>query len=902
MIDISSKSMQERRAPLDVFFHPRNVAVIGATEDPTGVGRSLVTNLKQTSFGGTVYPINPKRSEVLGLPCYASVREIPEQIDLAVIATPARAVPGIVRECVEAGAEGAVIISAGFREVGEKGAALEQEVLAEARKSKMRIVGPNCLGIMSPHFGLNATFASSMARAGHLGFISQSGALCTAILDWSQREMVGFSAFVSVGSMLDVGWADLIQYLGDDPKTRSIVTYMESVGDARAFLSAAREVALSKPIIVIKPGRTAAAAKAAASHTGALTGQDEVLDAAFRRCGVVRVNTIAELFYLSEALDKQPRPKGPRLTIVTNAGGPAVLATDALLAEGGELGELAPSTIEQLNGFLPRHWSHQNPIDMIGDANGERYAKTVDIAIKDPATDGLLVILAPTGLADPAVIAEELTHYSKFPGKPVIASWMGGRDIAGAEAILNQAGIPTYGYPDAAARVFQLMWSYSANLKALYETPEPYEFNDSNAASRAGELINSVRAKGRTLLTEAESKSLLAIYGIPTVTTEIAFTADQASEAAGRIGYPVVLKLHSETITHKTDVGGVQLNLSSEATVRTAYRSIQEAVTRAKGAEHFLGVTVQPMMRPEGYELILGSSIDSQFGPVLLFGSGGQLVEVYKDRAIGLPPLNTTLARLLMERTKIIAALRGVRGRKPVDLVELEKLLVRFSYLAIEQKWIKEIDINPLLASAEGLLALDARVVLQAQDVVEPPLPAIRPYPVQYVKPWRFEDGSEVNIRPIRPEDERLIAGFHTKLSERSIYQRYFHMLSLDQRIAHDRLVRVCFGDYDREIALVAEQNDHERHQSEILAVGRLSKAHLSNEAELAVLITDENQGRGLGTELSRRLIEIARSEKLDRVTVEILGGNRQMLEVCRLLGFDLEHVEDGVVHGVLAL
>ena len=902
MIDISSKSMQERRAPLDVFFHPRNVAVIGATEDLTGVGRSLVTNLKQTSFGGTVYPINPKRSEVLGLPCYASVREIPEQIDLAVIATPARTVPGIVRECVEAGAEGAVIISAGFREVGEKGAALEQEVLAEARKSKMRIVGPNCLGIMSPHFGLNATFASSMARAGHLGFISQSGALCTAILDWSQREMVGFSAFVSVGSMLDVGWADLIQYLGDDPKTRSIVIYMESVGDARAFLSAAREVALSKPIIVIKPGRTAAAAKAAASHTGALTGQDEVLDAAFRRCGVVRVNTIAELFYLSEALDKQPRPKGPRLTIVTNAGGPAVLATDALLAEGGELGELAPSTIEELSGFLPRHWSHQNPIDMIGDANGERYAKTVDIAIKDPATDGLLVILAPTGLADPAVIAEELTHYSKSPGKPVIASWMGGRDIAGAEAILNQAGIPTYGYPDAAARVFQLMWSYSANLKALYETPEPYEFNDSNAASRAGELINSVRAKGRTLLTEAESKSLLAIYGIPTVTTEIAFTADQASEAAGRIGYPVVLKLHSETITHKTDVGGVQLNLSSEATVRTAYRSIQEAVTRAKGAEHFLGVTVQPMMRPEGYELILGSSIDSQFGPVLLFGSGGQLVEVYKDRAIGLPPLNTTLARLLMERTKIIAALRGVRGRKPVDLVELEKLLVRFSYLAIEQKWIKEIDINPLLASAEGLLALDARVVLQAQDVVEPPLPAIRPYPVQYVKPWRFEDGSEVNIRPIRPEDERLIAGFHTKLSERSIYQRYFHMLSLDQRIAHDRLVRVCFGDYDREIALVAEQNDHERHQSEILAVGRLSKAHLSNEAELAVLITDENQGRGLGTELSRRLIEIARSEKLDRVTVEILGGNRQMLEVCRLLGFDLEHVEDGVVHGVLAL
>ena len=482
MVETPSKSIPERRAPLDVFFRPRNVAVIGATEDQAGVGRSIVSNLKQTSFGGTVYPVNPKHSEVLGLPCYPSIREIPERVDLAVIATPARTVPGIVGECAAAGVEGAIIISAGFKEIGEKGAALEREVLAEARKSKIRIVGPNCLGIMSPHYGLNATFASSMARPGHLGFISQSGALCTAILDWSQRELVGFSAFVSVGSMLDVGWADLIQYLGDDPKTRSIVIYMESIGDARAFLSAAREVALSKPIIVIKPGRTAAAAKAAASHTGALTGQDEVLDAAFRRCGVVRVNTIAELFYLSEALDKQPRPKGPRLTIVTNAGGPAVLATDALLSEGGQLAELAPRTIEQLSGFLPRHWSHQNPIDIIGDANAERYSKTIDIAVKDPATDGLLVILAPTGLADATAIAEQLTHYAKLPGKPVIASWMGGRDIAKAEAILNQAGIPTYGYPDAAARVFDLMWSYSANLKALYETPEALESEDGRVA------------------------------------------------------------------------------------------------------------------------------------------------------------------------------------------------------------------------------------------------------------------------------------------------------------------------------------------------------------------------------------------------------------------------------------
>lgn len=872
------------------------------------MGSSVISNLKQASFVGGIYPVNPKRLSVFGLPCYPVIGKTPEKADLAVIVTPARTVPDVVRECVAAGVEGAIIISAGFKETGAKGAALEQEILSQARDGKMRIIGPNCLGLMSPHYGLNATFAHSMARPGHLGFISQSGALCTAILDWSHREMVGFSAFVSVGSMLDVGWADLIQYLGDDPETRSIVIYMESVGDARAFLSAAREVALSKPIIVIKPGRTAAAAKAAASHTGALTGQDEVLDAAFRRCGVVRVNTIAELFNLSEALDKQPRPSGPRLTIVTNAGGPAVLATDALLAAGAQLAELAPSTIEQLSAFLPPHWSHQNPVDIVGDAGAERYAKTVAVAASEQATDGLLVILAPTGLADPSMVAEQLTPYAKVPGKPVLASWMGGASIAQGEAILNRAGIPTYDYPDSAARVFQLMWSYSANLKALYETPEFIESEgwdssiQASARAQAAALIENIRGAGRTLLTEAESKSLLATYGIPTVATEIATNEEQALIAAGRIGYPVALKLHSTTITHKTDVGGVQLNLSNEVDVRKAYESIRDSVTRAAGGQHFLGVTVQPMVHADGYELILGSSVDSQFGPVLLFGSGGQLVEVYKDRAIGLPPLNSTLARLLMERTRIFSALGGVRGRKPVNLTELERLLVRFSYLVIEQSWIKEIDINPLLASPEGLLALDARVVLYAQDILTPPAPAIRPYPVQYVKPWRFEDGTEVMIRPIRPEDERLIIRFHAKLSDQTIHQRYFHMLALDRRVSHDRLIRVCFGDYDREIALVAERRDLVEPEGDILAVGRLSKAHLVNEAELALLIADDFQGRGLGTELARRLVEIARFENLERVTVDILAENVHMLEVCRLLRFRLEDGGSGVIHGVLTL
>jgi len=894
-----SARISARRRTLDVFFRPKNVAVIGATEAPHSVGRSILSNLKDGPFPGSIYPVNPKHTTLLDLRCYPKIASIPEPVELAVIATPAASVPGVIRECVEAGVPAAIIISAGFREIGERGAALEREILDEAGRGGLRIVGPNCLGLMSPHFKLNATFASTMARPGHIGFISQSGALCTAILDWSRREMVGFSAFVSVGSMLDVGWGDLIQYLGDDSKTRSIVLYMESVGDARSFLSAAREVALSKPIIVIKPGRTQAAAKAAASHTGALTGQDDVLDAAFRRCGVLRVDTIAELFYLAEALDKQPRPKGPRLAIVTNAGGPAVLATDSLLTQGGELAELAPETIAQLDSFLPPHWSHQNPVDILGDASAERYAKAVNLAIQDPTTDGTLVILAPQAMTDPAAVAGQLAALPKTATKPLIASWMGGVDVAEGEAILNQAAIPAYPYPDSAAKVFQLMWRFSANLQALYETPAAFEMDVSgDARARAAALIANARTRGRTLLTEAESKSLLASYGIPTVPTEIATSADQAAEAAARLGFPVVLKLHSETVTHKTDVGGVKLNLGTEAAVRAAYQAIADSVAKLAQASDFLGVTVQPMIRAEGYELILGSSMDFQFGPVVLFGGGGQLVEVYKDRAIGLPPLNTTLARRVMERTKILTALKGVRGRKPVDIAALERLIVRFSYLITEQSWIKEVDINPLLASPDGLLALDARVVLHPPDLATPPRPAIRPYPTQYVQPWKFSDGLEILIRPIRPEDEPMIAKFHERLSERSVYLRYFHLMDLERRVSHDRLIRTCFNDYDRDIALVAEHRSTETSEHEILAVGRMRRIN-STDAELAVLITDEYQGRGLGTELSRRIIEIARAEKLERVIAEVLPENMHMQRVCRELGFKMNQHSDGGVRAV---
>jgi acetyltransferase len=712
--------------PLNSIFEPKSVAVIGATERVGSVGRTILWNLISSPFGGTVYPVNPKRASILGVKAYPTVLEVPDAVDLAVIVTPANMVPAVMSQCVEAGVRGAIIISAGFKEVGDEGIELERQVLAEARRGNIRLVGPNCLGVMRPHSGLNATFASKMARPGPVGFISQSGALLTAVLDWSLSENVGFSAFVSLGSMLDVGWGDLIYYLGDDPDTRSIVIYMETIGDARSFLSAAREVARTKPIIVIKPGRTEAAAKAAASHTGSLTGSDEVLAAAFDRVGVLRVNTIAELFFMADVLAKQPLPAGQRLTIVTNAGGPGVLATDALITDGGSLAQLRPETMESLDRILPPAWSHNNPVDILGDASPDRYAQSLAACAEDPDSDGLLVILTPQAMTDPTRTAEQLRPYAKIPWrgkippKPVLASWMGGQEVKAGADLLRSAGIPTFSYPDTAARMFNYMWRYHYNLRALYETPSRSVDAESNLnRDHAAEIIKKAREEGRTLLTEYESKQLLAAYAIPVVDTRVARTENKAVRFANDIGYPVVLKLYSHTITHKTDVGGVQLNLVDAAAVREAYRSIEKSVREKAGPQHFQGVTVQPMIQWTGYELILGSSTDTQFGPVLLFGMGGQFVEVFKDRALALPPLNTTLARRLMERTKVYTALKGVRGRRPVDLVALEFVLVQFSQLVVEQRFIKEIDINPLLASPEHMLALDARVVLHDPDLTE---------------------------------------------------------------------------------------------------------------------------------------------------------------------------------------
>ncbi len=894
---IGSKPRGRQRSTFDCMFAPQSVAVIGATDRDSSVGRTLLLNLSNPAFRGKVYPVNPKRDQVLGMRAFSSIGAIPEQVDLAILITPAPTIPGIIGECVDAGVRSAVVISAGFKERGAEGIRLEHQIREQLRRGTLRLIGPNCLGIMNPITGLNATFAHDMGLRGNVAFLSQSGALETAILDWSLEEKVGFSAVVSTGSMLDVGWGDLIDYFGDDPNSQSILLYMESVGDARSFLSAARAVALKKPIIVIKAGRSEAASKAASSHTGALTGSDEVFDAALRRSGVLRVQNIGDLFYMAKTLAHQPRPKGPRLTILTNAGGPGVLATDTLIATGGELAPVSETTIQSLSEFLSPHWSHANPLDVLGDAGPAEYARALEIAVRDPNSDGILAILCPQGMTNPAQVAEHLKPFATGLGKPILASWMGGKLVSGGIDKLNEAGIPTFAYPDTAARAFAYMWRYSYNLRGLYETPsvaEEVEAGDKSCEEVAA-ILDKVRQSGRTILTETESKQVLAAYQIPVVETRVAKSREEAVATAKAIGFPVVLKLYSETITHKTDVGGVKLNLINDAAVAKAFDEIQKAVTEKAGASQFQGVTVQPMIRLDGYELILGSSVDPQFGPVVLFGSGGQLVEVYRDRALALPPLNATLAQRLIEQTKVYQALKGVRGRAQLDLNQLKRILIRFTRLVVEQPWIKEIDINPLLASPERFLALDARVVVHGLDVKAEslPKPAIRPYPSQYVDTWVAKNGTSVTLRPIRPEDEPLMVKFHATLSEQSVYLRFFHMENLSSRTAHDRLLQKCFIDYDREMALVAILQNPQTGEDELIAVGRLTREPSGSDGEVAVLVTDQWQKEGIGTELVRRLITVARDQKLLRVVANIMPENQSMRSLADRLGFKVSITDD---------
>ncbi|WP_339736131.1 bifunctional acetate--CoA ligase family protein/GNAT family N-acetyltransferase [uncultured Gimesia sp.] len=872
---------------LEKIFHPRRIAVVGASQRPLSVGQTVFQNLIAGGFPGAVYPVNPRYDKLGDHVCYATVAGLPEAVDLAVICIPARTIPEMIQQCGEAGIRGIVILSAGFREAGTAGSELEQQLLTIARKfSGMRIVGPNCLGVMAPYAKLNASFATDMPLTGNIAFISQSGALCTSVLDWSLQEKIGFSHFVSVGNMLDVGIADLIDYFALDPHTTAIILYVESITEARQFMSAARAFTKKKPIIAYKAGRFTESAKAAASHTGAMAGVDAVYEAAFERAGVVRVFELDDLFDCAELLARQKTPKGDRLAIVTNAGGPGVMATDALLAREGVLATFSDETIEKLNGVLPSAWSHGNPLDLLGDAPPERFGKAVEIVLADPQVDGLLVILSPQAMTDPPGAATAVIKAISSTQKPVLTAWMGGAKVHAGIECLNNAGIPTYTTPEQAVRAFMYLVSYARNQQLLYETPRELPVEYSVDRARLRKMFDSALTEGQGILSESTSKKLLEAYGIPVTKTEVARTADDAVALSLQLGLPVVLKVFSEQITHKTDVGGVELGLTNETEIREAFDRILSRVQEKRPDAQVDGVTVQRMVSDlESHELIVGAKRDPVFGMVLLVGAGGTAAELYQDRALELPPLNERLARRALESLRSWPLLNGYRGRPAVNIEQLIEVLIRLSYFVSDFPEIVELDVNPLLATPEDVIALDARIVVDHGASVQPIRPyshlAIRPYPEEFIKAVTLKDGTAVLLRPIKPEDELMWHDLLGQCSLASIHARFRYSF---QATTHDMATRFCFVDYDREIAIVAEILEQD--QRRLIGVGRLVADADHQEAEYAVLVKDQWHGLGLGSLLTDHCLEVCREWGIQRVVAETAPDNHIMLDMFRKRGF----------------
>jgi acetyltransferase len=866
------------------------VAVIGASDTPTSVGYTVLRNLVGSGFPGVVYPVNPKREAVQGIHAYKEIKSLPHVADLAVICTAAPTVPAIIRDLGEAGTQGVVIISAGFREIGAEGRQLEELIRQEQRKFPgMRILGPNCLGIMVPSIHLNASFAAATPGPGHIGFISQSGALCTSVLDWAIDQGVGFSYFVSVGNTLDVDMGDLIDYFGSATATRSIILYIESITEAREFLSAARAFARTKPIVGYKAGRFAESAQAAASHTGAMAGVDAVYEAAFQRAGIERIFDIEDMFDCAELLARQQTPKGDRLAIVTNAGGPGVMTTDALIARDGELAKLSDETNEQLNAFLPTCWSHGNPVDVLGDAPPDRFAKAVEIVLKDKEVDAVLVILTPQAMTDPTATAKAVGAVAATAHKPVLAAWMGSRAVREGTQILNELGIATYDTPAKAVRAFMHLVSYARNLSILHETPRDMPVEFSLDRKRLRSVFNTFLTEGSDVLSENVSKAFLEAYEIPVTKPLAARTAEEAVEVARGIGYPIVMKIHSPQISHKSDVGGVVLNLANDQAVRETFEKLTQRVKQQRPEAKILGVTVQQMVTyPNSYELIVGTKKDPVFGPVIMVGMGGVAAEVFKDRALGLPPLNEVLARRMIESLKSWPLLRGYRGKPGANIDRLIEVLMRFSYLVADYPEIKELDINPLLVTPEDVLALDARVVIDRNVIVRPQRPyshlAIRPYPEEYVTQRKLKDETPVILRPIKPEDEPMWHDLLASCSTESIWLRFSYLF---KQTSHDMASRYCYIDYDREMGIVAEVE--EDGQRKLIGVGRLVADVDHIVAEYAVIVVDRWQNRGLGGMLTDFCLDLAKKWGVKRVVGEISKENVQMLATFRSRHFDLD-------------
>jgi len=874
---------------LDYIFKPKSIAVIGASNTVGSAGYRVFRNLIGSGYEGVVYPVNPKHDSIQGVQAYPSVTDLPKVVDLAIISTPAQTVLDVVEQCGKKGIKGILIISAGFKEIGAEGIALEKKLIDIKEKYGLRIVGPNCVGFVVPYLNLNATFIGSMPERGNIALFSQSGAVCGAILDWAQASKVGFSSFVSVGSMLDVDYGDLIDYFGMDIHTRSIVLYVEFITDAKKFMSATKSFARAKPIIVIKSGRFKEGAKAASSHTGAMAGEDAIYEAAFRRAGIVRVNNIEDLFNCSSILAKQPRPPGRNIAIITNAGGPGVLATDSVIEKGGALAKLSDETMEKLNKVLPPTWSHGNPVDIIGDGDEERYQKAIEICLEDKNIDGLLILCVPQVVANPDKLAERLIDISRKTTKPIITSFMGEASVIHARQILNTNNIPTYDTPDAAVESYMYLYHYQRHLEQLYETPEELNIKTPAHKETIKKILDATEKEKRDLLNEMESKTFLELYGIKTTKPHVAETEDKAAQLAEKIGYPVVMKIHSPQITHKSDVGGVVLDLRCKEDVKKTFKEMIKRAKEKVPDAKILGVTIQKMIKTHGYELIMGSKKDPVFGSAILFGLGGIYTELFKDRAIGFPPLNQVLAQRIIEKTRAYELLKGFRGLPPVNMTKVEETLVNFSQLIIDYPEIKEIDINPLIASGDELIAVDARIILDKNWKDKPHL-IIMPYPTKYVKTVKLKDGTEVLFRPIKPEDELLWLDMFQTFSQETVRFRFFRIL---KDTPHEMRTRYCNIDYDREIAIVAEVKEKDKRR--FLGVTRvILKPGSTDEAEYALVVTDKWQRLGLGSEFIDYTIEIAKDKKVKKLYGVVLKDNVPMITLCREKNFKITEGDPG--------
>jgi acetyltransferase len=874
---------------LDKIFKPKSIAVIGASETIGSAGYRIFRNLIGSGYDGVVFPVNNKRESIQGVQAYPTINDVPKVVDLAIIATPASVVCDIVEQCGIRGIKGILIISAGFKEIGSEGIAREQRLLELKKKYNLTILGPNCVGFIMPFLNLNATFAGAMPEKGSIALLSQSGAVCGAILDWAAAANVGFSSFVSVGSMLDVNFGDLIDYFGMDVHTKSIVLYIESIIDARKFMSATKAFARAKPIIVIKSGRFTEGAKAAASHTGALAGEDAIYEAAFRRSGVVRVMNIMDLFNCSSILAKQPRPTGPNIAIVTNAGGPGVLATDSIIEKGGKLAVLSPVTIEKLNKVLPTHWSHANPVDIIGDGDEDRYQKAIEICLEDKNIDGLLILCVPQVMADPKKLADRLVDIARKSTKPILTSLIGEASVYHARELLNQNNIPTYVSPDEAVESYMYLYHYERHLSQLYETPEELDIKTSAHTEIIKKILNLAATEKRTLLNESEAKTFLELYGIETTKPIIADNEDKAVKAAEKIGYPVVMKILSPQISHKSDVGGVVLDLRCADDVKHTFLTMVKRAKEKIPDATIQGVTIQKQVKNHGYELILGSKKDPVFGSVVLFGLGGIYTELFKDRAIGFPPLNQTLAQRIIEKTKAYELLKGFRNIPPVDMKKVEETMVKFSQMLIDHPEIKEVDINPLIPQGNKLIAVDARIILDPEPEKHTHL-IITPYPTKYMRPITLKDGQKVLLRPIKPEDENMWLDMFKSFSEETVRFRFFRII---KDTPHEVRTRYCNIDYDREIGIVAEVEKDGRKQ--ILGVVRIIQDPAQqDEAEFAVVVTDEYQRLGLGSEFLDFIIEIAKDKNLSKINGVVLKDNFPMITLCREKGFRFSDGDPG--------